>query len=253
MKNLNEKTLGEIVTDNYRNAHVFQKYQIDFCCKGKRTVQAACREKGIDARQVLNELALTGQSQEPCCSFVPESASLSELADYIVNTHHNYVRNELPRIAGQLQKVASKHGQRFPEMVEVARLLKDLKAEFELHMQKEETILFPRIKELEELTLAEKPVMGGIPMLESPILMMEQEHDHSGSIIALIRKLTNNYTPPTEACTTYKVVLAALEIYEMDLHRHVHLENNILFPRALKLLAGCSLILISSAPDANNE
>jgi regulator of cell morphogenesis and NO signaling len=237
MKSINEKTLGEFVTDNYRNAHVFQKYKLDFCCNGKRTLQVACREKGIDPMEVLNDLALMGQSHGNCCGFVPESASLSELADYIVNTHHNYVRLELPRISDQLQRVASIHGQHFPEMAEVAKLFRELKAEFELHMEKEETILFPRIKKLEVLGSSGKPVEIDLALLKSPILMMEHEHDHSGSVMAVISKLTDNYRPPMGACTTHQVVLAALETFEIDLHRHVHLENNILFPRALRLLA----------------
>jgi regulator of cell morphogenesis and NO signaling len=237
MKNINEKTLGEFVTENYRNAAVFERYNLDFCCNGKRSLQLACREKGINEMEVLNELALAKTSQKCSCTFIPESAPLTELADYIVNTHHGYVRNELPIITDQLQRVAVKHGQRFPEMVEVSKIFEELKAEFELHMQKEETILFPRIQKLEEQSHSAQPVKMDIPLLKSPILMMEHEHDHSGNVMAVIRKLTDNYTPPAGACTTYKVVLAALETFELDLHRHVHLENNILFPRALSLLA----------------
>jgi regulator of cell morphogenesis and NO signaling len=236
MKSINEKTLGEFVTDNYRNALVFEKYQLDFCCNGKRSLQLACREKGIDEMEVINELASIAPSERSCCTFNPESAPLSELAGYIINTHHNYVKNELPRITGQLQKVASKHGQRYPKIVEVAKLFGELKIEFEHHMQKEETILFPRIKKLEELGLSGRLVKMDLPLLKSPIEVMEHEHDHSGAVMEVIRKLTDNYTPPMGACTTYKVALAALETFEMDLHQHVHLENNILFPRALDLL-----------------
>jgi regulator of cell morphogenesis and NO signaling len=237
MKKMNERTLGQFVTDNCRNTLVFEKYQMDFCCNGKRSLQVASSEKGIDATEIIKELTLIGESLRSCYNFIPESAPLTELADYIVNTHHKYVRLELPRITEQLWRVASKHGQHFPEMMEVAKLFEELKAEFELHMQKEETILFPRIKKLENLSLLDQAVKMDIPLLKSPILLMEHEHDHSMSVMAVIRKLTDNYNPPNGTCNTYKVVLAALETFEMDLHRHMHLENNILFPRALGLLA----------------
>lgn len=237
MKNLYEKSLGEFVTENYRNAGVFEKYQLDFCCNGKLSLRVACEEKGLDETDVINELALINQSQKCFCSFNPESASLGELAAYIVNTHHKYVKCELPSLISRLQRIVFKHGSRFPEMVEVAKLFEELKTEFELHMQKEETILFPRIKKLEELSLSGQPVKMDIPLLKSPILMMEHEHDHSGTVMAGIRKLTENYRPPMGAWTTFKVAVAALETFEMDWHRHVHLENNILFPKALKLLA----------------
>jgi regulator of cell morphogenesis and NO signaling len=202
MKKINERTFGKFVTDYYRNTLVFEKYQLDFCC-----------------------------------NFIPESASLTELADYIVNTHHRYVRLELSSITDKLRRVASKHGQHFPEMMDVAKLFEELKAEFELHMQREETVLFPRIKNLERLSLSDQPVKMDLPLLKSPMQMMEHVHDHSRSVMTVIRKLTDNYNPPNGACNTHKMVLAALETFEMDLHRHVHLENNILFPRALDLLA----------------
>lgn len=237
MNNVTDKTLGDLVKDDFRKAMVFEKYQLDFCCKGKRSLQVACKEKGIDEKAVLNDLASIGPKPKVSFGFDPENVSLTALADYIVTTHHYYVRNELPRISGMLQKVAGKHGTRFPEMTEVARLFEELQTEFVSHMQKEETILFPRIKKLEQLSLSGQLVEMNIPLLKSPILMMEHEHDQSGIVMAVIRKLTDNYTTPDGACTTHRVVIAALETFEMDLHRHVHLENNILFPNALKLLA----------------
>lgn len=236
MKNLSQKRLGEFVSEDYRNGAVFEKHQLDCSCKGKRALKVACQEKGVDEATVLNELGQVWQSGKLCYSFNPETASLAELAEYIIKTHHFYVRNELPIIMGHLVKIASKHGDLFPEMIEVAKLFEELKAEFELHMQKEESILFPRIKELEEFKLSGKVVNMDIPTLKSPILLMEHDHDQSGSVMAVIRKLSDNYTPPKGACYTYKLAMAELETFEMDLHRHVHLENYILFPKALNLL-----------------
>lgn len=161
--------------------------------------------------------------------------SLSQLTEYILTTHHEYVKKEMPAIAMYLQKVISKHGDRHPEMLKVFELFMAVKEEMEQHMQKEEVILFPRIKELEKQTAAGKQPQLSISYLKGPISMMENEHDHAGNALAEIRQLTSNYYPPADACTTYRLSFAALETFELDLHQHVHLENNVLFPKALKL------------------
>ena len=141
----------------------------------------------------------------------------------------------MPQILSYLQKVASKHGEQHPEMLKVFELFAAVKEEMELHMQKEEQILFPRIQETEKMVNDGIEIRINHTYLQAPINMMEQEHDHAGSILAEINKLTGNYHPPSDACTTYKLSFAALQAFEMDLHRHVHLENNILFPKALQL------------------
>ena len=160
--------------------------------------------------------------------------NLTQLSDYIFQTHHAYVKNEMPQIYAYLQKVSSKHGERHPELYKIFKTFAAVKEEMEGHMKKEELILFPRIKELQKLVDNENTNLQlNIAYLQSPITVMEQEHDHAGTLLNDIRILSNDYTPPQDACTTYRLSFAALEAFELDLHQHVHLENNILFPKAI--------------------
>jgi regulator of cell morphogenesis and NO signaling len=235
MNQLLSKTLAQIVNEDNRTAIVFEKYQLDFCCKGKRTLEQACRESSVPENEILDQLSLLEVTPQGQVDDV-ETFSASELARYIVARHHSYTKKELPRIMSYLLKISSSHGDRHPEMIKVAALFAELCEEMELHMQKEEVILFPRIQKLQkqkELGLLDR---SDIIYLKSPILMMEAEHDHAGNIMSQIRKLTNNYTAPKNTCTTFQLALSALEIFEIDLHRHVHLENNLLFPKAIKIL-----------------
>ena len=156
---------------------------------------------------------------------------LSLLADYIVGTHHTYVKFNAPQIYSYLAKVAAKHGDRFPFMKEVAQLFSEIQADMAQHMLKEERILFPRIKQLEEDGALNVP----LEYYTGPINVMEEEHDLAGSLMSRIRELTNNYTVPEAACTTFRLSLASLQAFEADLHQHVHLENYILFPKAIEL------------------
>lgn len=244
MEELMTKSLAQIVNMNHRAATVFEKYHLDFCCKGKRTLQQACSESNLKVEEVLSDLEKTEQG---CSGSIPinfEKMSLTQLSGYIVATHHSYVKKEMPAILGYLQKVASKHGGHHPAMIKVLEIFTAVKDEMEHHMQKEEVILFPRIKEVERQLAEGTEIIINNTYLLSPISMMEQEHDHAGTMLAEIRELTLNYTPPVDACTTYKLCFAALEAFELDLHQHVHLENNILFPKALKLFGEpnqCSL------------
>jgi regulator of cell morphogenesis and NO signaling len=234
MNELTSQTLAQIVTDNHRSAAVFEKYHLDFCCKGRRSLQQACAEQNVSVDQLLNELENISLNRDIVFPF--DKLSLSQLADYIVLTHHAYVKNESPQIAAYLQKVASKHGGRHAELFKIFELFTVVKEEMEQHMHKEELVLFPRIKELERLSQSgDGPFTLNLSYLQSPIYMMEMEHEQAGTIMAEIRKLTNNYAPPLDACTTYRLSFAALKAFEQDLHHHVHLENNILFPKALEL------------------
>lgn len=242
MSELITKSLAQIVNTNHRAATVFEKYHLDFCCKGKRTLQQACTESEIKIEEVLSDLERTAQGKGIPIHY--ENMSLTQLADYIVLTHHSYVKKEMPAILSYLEKVAFKHGDRHPEMIRILELFATVKEEMGQHMQKEEQILFPRIKEVEQQLGEGSEMIINNSFLLSPISMMEQEHDHAGSLLSEIRKLTNDYTPPADACTTYKLSFAALQAFEQDLHQHVHLENNILFPKALRLFVPanqCSL------------
>jgi regulator of cell morphogenesis and NO signaling len=235
MKELMTKSLAQIVNSNHRAATVFEKYHLDFCCKGKRSLQQACTESELPVDDILSDLEKTTQQNNDKVSINFDNLSLSQLAEYIVTTHHEYVKKEMPAIAMYLQKVTSKHGGHHPEMLKVFEIFMAVKEEMEQHMQKEEVVLFPRIKELEkQIGMGNQPQIN-ITYLKAPITMMEHEHDHAGSALAEIRQLTANYNPPADACTTYRLSFAALEAFELDLHQHVHLENNILFPKAMKL------------------
>ena len=242
MSELITKSLAQIVNTNHRAATVFEKYHLDFCCKGKRTLQQACTEGELKIEEVLSDLERTVQGKSIPIQY--ENMSLRQLADYIVMTHHSYVKKEIPAILGYLEKVAFKHGDRHPEMIRILELFATVKEEMGQHMQKEEQILFPRIKEVEQQLGEGSEIIISNTFLLSPISMMEEEHDHAGSLLSEIRQLTNDYNPPADACTTYKLSFAALQAFELDLHQHVHLENNILFPKALQMFGmpnQCSL------------
>ena len=235
MNDLMTKSLAQIVNSNHRAATVFEKYHLDFCCKGKRTLQQACIESELAVDEILSELDKTDQQNGDKVTINFGNLSLAQLAEYIVSSHHEYVKKEMPAIDLYLQKVAAKHGERHPEMIKVLQVFTAVKEEMEQHMKKEEAVLFPRIKELENQLEAGNQLQTNIAYLKSPINMMEEEHDHAGAALAEIRQLTSNYHLPADACTTYRLSFAALEAFELDLHQHVHLENNILFPKALKL------------------
>ncbi len=227
-----EETLGELAVKDLRKAEVFKKYGLDFCCGGKKTVKEACAEKGIDVTKVEKEL----QQADGNPSYRPipyDEWSLDFLADYIVNTHHAYVRKTMPDIRQYALKVAQVHGNSHPELLTVQSLVEEIYQELSTHMIKEEQILFPFIKQL-----AGKESTGnfaGAGTVKSPITVMEMEHEEVGKNLEEIRRLTNNYTLPQDACASYSLLFRMLEDFETDLHLHVHLENNILFPKALAL------------------
>jgi len=230
-------TLGEIVSGDYRAAAVFEKYGIDFCCGGQRTLEAACQAKQIDADAVLVDI------ERECAGArdgAPEYATWepSALVAYIVSKHHAYVRKALPTITAYTHKLVAVHSANHPELLQVDRLFSGVAAEMTSHMMKEERILFPFIVELQEAAERGGPAPV-IPFgtVANPIRMMEDEHESAGAAMAYIRELTANYTVPDDGCTTYRVGLQELEAFEQDLHAHVHLENNILFPKALALEA----------------
>lgn len=231
-------TLGALVADRHQAAAVFEKYQLDFCCKGKRTLQQACEEKHIPVEPVIAELQQVFDTGSAVQDQVIFAMSASQLVDYIVLKHHLYVRQAMPLIAQHLERVATKHGDRFPHMQQVFELFTVLRQEMDAHMQKEEQVLFPRIKAVEKATEQNDARATLNPgYISQPINMMEAEHDEAGSLMSEIRQWTNDYTPPADACTTFRISLAELKAFEEDLHRHVHLENNVLFPRIVQMMA----------------
>jgi regulator of cell morphogenesis and NO signaling len=225
-----------VVAADFRAAAVFQQFGIDFCCGGKKSIAQAC-----DARQVPHTEVLTAIQR--VCAVPARSPHFSEweadaLADFIVRTHHRYVRDTMPALLAYTSKLARVHGERHPELLEVAALTENVAAEMTSHMAKEERVLFPYIVALAETSRAGEPVPPApFGSIDDPIRMMEDEHESAGGAMARIRKLTRDYTPPADGCTTYRVCLETLKAFEADLHAHVHLENNILFPRAKGLAA----------------
>jgi len=229
------ETLGEIVAKDARKARIFNKYGLDYCCGGKQTVQQACATKDLDVTMVEQELRQAGETSAPA-SLPYNDWSLDFLADYIVNTHHHYVKTTLPDIIHYAKKAAQVHGSRHPELARVSQLLEDVKAELIDHMHNEEVLLFPYIKDLVAAGRQSSPVrVAQFGTVKNPIATMQVEHETVGTTLATIRHLTNNYTLPEGACATYTLLYGMLGQFENDLHMHVHLENNILFPKAVDL------------------
>lgn len=228
----NGQTVGEVVANDFRTAAIFEKHGIDFCCKGNTPVQEACAKKNIDVDEVINDLeALQSSAMEETTAYKAWSAE--QLIDHIEEKHHRYVAEKIPVILQFLNKLCKVHGQRHPELHEVYQLFHDSAGELTQHMKKEELILFPRIMKLASASAESNDFTPG--MVFSPIEMMMHEHDTEGERFRQISRLTNNYQAPADGCTTYRVAFAMLREFEQDLHLHIHLENNILFPKAMLL------------------
>jgi regulator of cell morphogenesis and NO signaling len=232
------ETIGELVAKDYRKAEVFRKFGIDFCCGGKKSVRTACEEKGLDAALVEQELLVLAEGPALRTQNF-DTWDLTFLADYIENTHHTYVREALPALTEYTTKIARVHSERHPELIAVAEHFAAIANELNAHMPKEERVLFPYIRQLvsakKEGASIDRPPFGTI---QNPINMMEMEHENAGSSLEAIRELTGDYTLPADACATYTLAFAKLQEFEQDLHQHIHLENNILFPKALELEKG---------------
>jgi len=235
MTNITHQTLAEIVKTDHRAVTIFEKYSLDFCCKGKRTLADACSEKGLSPDEIateINSFIKTGNvTPAPFSDMTAE-----QLVAYIVNRHHAYVKEAMPQIHIHAERVAMKHGDRFPYMIDVFRLFSEIRNEMTMHMHKEEMILFPAITKVEK-AISNKGILNGeLHIIRGAIQVMESEHDSAGEIMFKIRELTNGYEEPEGACTTFRISLAELKAFEEDLHQHVHLENNILFPMAKRFV-----------------
>ena len=234
-ENIELKTLSEIVTNDFRAAAVFEKYGLDFCCNGNKPLCDAVNEKQIPLEIMLTNLADAFQSNDTS-SIDFNNMELDKLVDYIIETHHSFVKEKLPFITELGNKVINAHGENHPEVKEIAEIFRGVKVEFEGHLVKEEMILFPQIKMLAKVKRGEeKYVAPHFGSIANPIRVMEAEHGNAGAAFDAVKKLSQNYIPPADACNTFKVYYAELENFENDLHKHVHLENNILFPKSLIL------------------
>jgi regulator of cell morphogenesis and NO signaling len=231
----NDETLGQIAAKDLRKAQVFKKYGLDFCCGGKKTVKEACAEKGLDVTKVEQELQQADKL--PASRPIPYGEwSLDFLADYIVNTHHSYVRKTLPDITAYAEKVMKVHGSHHPELLRINQLVGEINVELTTHLVKEEHVLFPYIKELVVAKKNTQPLHAAqFGTVQNPINMMEMEHELVGKNLEEIRQLSHNYLLPEDACASYSLLYRMLDEFEEDLHLHIHLENNILFPKALEI------------------
>jgi len=232
-----ETRVADVAARNPATIRVFQRYGIDFCCGGKRPLAEACAEGHLTFGELTRELeAVETPAAE---SEVPATAPLVELVRRIVDGYHADLREELPRLSQMAARVVEAHGERHPEVVPLAGALGALREELESHMMKEERVLFPYIVRLEGLAATgERLAASPFGSIEAPIGMMEHEHDTAARLLARMRELTDGYTAPADACNTFRGLYFGLAQLEKALHEHIHLENNVLFPRAARLEKG---------------
>jgi len=225
-----ERTVGELVAERPGRSRVFQSFNLDFCCQGGRTLREACERRGLAADAVVEQLeAELADKSAPVRN--PATLPPAELAAHIVETHHGFLRRELPRLRAMAERVAHVHGGHTPSLVEMFHVFTGMEAELSSHMLKEEQVLFPAVVALSR----GEPAPGS---LSGPIACMTHEHEEVGAALADLRRLSHGFQPPADACNTYRALFAGLRDLEEDLHQHVHLENAVLFPEALALAAG---------------
>lgn len=233
MHELASTKVSKIVARNYRTAKVFTTYGIDFCCNGGIPLADACAQRGVDLSRVLGEIETALQDPDPQ-DF--QSMDPRRLVDHILSVHHQYVRTTLPVLRTYLNKLSRVHGERHPELLRIEALFSESALALLEHMEKEEQILFPYVRALADASAHQYPLSAPhFGHIRNPIAMMEDEHQTEGERFRAIAALSDNYQPPADACQTYRVAFAVLEEFERDLHKHIHLENNILFPKATEL------------------
>ncbi len=229
MKN---KTVAQIVASDMRTATIFKKYGIDFCCGGGKPVSEACKDTDVKSETIFNEIEML-DAEKAEKDF--NNMELDILTNHILETHHVYVKESIPIILEFAHKVAKVHGTSNPENIEIAKLFHEVTIELQQHLSKEEGILFPHIINLAIAQKNNEIISVPFGSVQNPIKMMEHEHDIAGDIFKKIEKLSNDFNPPSHACNTYKALYHNLKDFQDDLHIHIHLENNILFPKAIKL------------------
>lgn len=225
-----DRTVGEIVAERPAQSRIFQSYAIDFCCQGAKTLRQACEAKGVSLDAIVDQLEAELRDKE-APEFNPATFPPALLAEYIEQTHHQFLKDELPRVGAMAARVAQVHGRHTPSLVEVNQIFIEMAEDMFSHMNDEEEMLFPLVK---SLVKGEKSDVS----LDGPIGKLLAEHEHAGGSFERLREITNGYQPPAEACNTYRALFAGLLEIEEDMHRHIHLENSVLFPAAQRLIAG---------------
>ena len=229
------KTVREYAVEMPAATRIFEKLGIDYCCGGGKSLADACIKAGVAVEEVLGSLATDARSDEAFTVNKWQTASQAELIAHIVEKHHVFTREELERLDALLNKVCGVHGQNYPELFDIQREFKKLRSDLEPHMLKEEHVLFPYITLLEQTKVQNVPApRAPFGTVRNPVRMMMSEHDAAGDILRAIRQASSDFTVPPDACISYQTVYRALKELEADLHQHIHLENNILFPRAIE-------------------
>lgn len=239
MQNIATKTIREIAVESPATTRVFEEYKIDYCCHGDTPFDEACRKAGTSpdaVSQKIDEIL----SVDARSSLSLSALTLTELTDHILDHHHVYTKQEIEQLIPLMAKVARKHGEHYPELIELKEVFQNVCDDLSPHMMKEETVLFPYIKKLEanfsNKNIGSPPPFGTVT---NPVRVMNLEHDEVGALLAKMRSLTNDYQLPDGACPSFMALCHRLEVLERDLHQHIHLENNVLFPRATELEQNC--------------
>lgn len=237
MSVMTAKTVRDVAVENPAATRVFEKFGIDYCCGGNQLLDAACGKAGIPVDEVLDALEMEAETARTAKQLRDwQSEPLSELVTHVKNTHHRFTREETSRLRALLNKVCSVHGKNHPELFEIQSTFEGLAQELTTHMMKEELVLFPYIVRMEEAVIQSEPVLPApFGTVENPVAMMQHEHDSAGNALRAIRNASNDFALPADACVSYQTLYRALEAFESDLHQHIHLENNILFPRAIAM------------------
>ena len=230
-KTISEKTIGEIVAADYAHATILMRYDIDACCGGRRTLEEACIERGVDVDEVERKLIQLDE-QHADADVRPEQWPLSFLTEYIEHVHHAFVREQLPVLLRFAEKVADVHGHQDPHLFDIDALIRELASTVNHHMVNEEELLFPQIRQSER-SASRRP--DQTDLLLSVIADYADEHERLGEVVRRLRVLTDDYQAPEHACNTYRAFYTGVHLFEQDLRRHLHLENNILFPRARRI------------------
>ncbi len=230
------KTVREFALEIPAATRIFEKLGIDYCCGGGKSLADACAQAGLIVEEVLVSLETNVRSDQTVADNGWQTASQAEIIAHIVEKHHTFTREELERLDALLAKVCGVHGQNHPELIHIQDHFRKLRAELEPHMLKEERVLFPYIVQMEEAALTHQPLPSPpFGTVRNPVRVMMTEHDAAGYILGRMREASCDYTVPADGCISYKTLYSALQALEVDLHQHIHLENNILFPQAVEL------------------
>lgn len=239
MSAIAEKTVRELALESSSATRVFEKLGIDYCCGGNKPLDEACRAANLSLEQVQKALDEAQQQSRTNGDRDWQREPLSYLIVHINSTHHKYVREEIARLGPLFEKVCGVHGKNHPELLHIQAVFRGVAQELTQHMMKEEMVLFPYIVRLEEAVVQGEPALPPpFGTVANPVRMMEHEHDSAGQALKAIRSASNGYTAPEGACASYQALYRALAEFEADLHQHIHLENNILFPRAIAMENG---------------